>query len=95
MARPHCFMFAAQRMPLALPLALLRAGSSRLARMAMMAIATSSSIKVKPRLVAGRYKAGGRRFAELALGGCQVAGKALAVWCNVAPNRLSAKGAKL
>src|ERR1035441_2901571 len=47
-AHPQFFMFAAQLMVLALALALARAGNSRAARRAIMAITTSSSISVNP-----------------------------------------------
>src|SRR5438552_19040327 len=47
-ARPSCFMLLKQEMPCALVLALLRAGTSIPARMAMIAITTSSSIRVNP-----------------------------------------------
>src|SRR5881394_579397 len=47
--RPICFWSLVQAMRAARALALARAGRSSAARMAMMAITTSSSIKVKPR----------------------------------------------
>ena len=47
-ARPQFRMFEAQWTVRALVLPLLKAGNSKPARMAMMAITTSNSIKVKP-----------------------------------------------
>src|ERR1039458_10143764 len=49
-ARPSCLLLLMQLMATARPLALLNAGSSMAARMAMMAMTTSNSIKVKARL---------------------------------------------
>ena len=46
-ARPSCLLLFMQEMAWALSLALLRAGRSRAARIAMMAITTSSSMRVK------------------------------------------------
>src|SRR5512146_383658 len=46
-ANPHCFMLFMQVIACALDLALERAGSSIAARMAMMAMTTSSSMSVK------------------------------------------------
>src|SRR5205807_1631942 len=46
---PHCFRLERQLVWSALRLALARAGSNMAARMAMMAITTSNSIKVNPR----------------------------------------------
>src|SRR5439155_7029007 len=47
--RPICFKLFTQEIRCALALAFARAGSSRAARMAIMAMTTSNSIKVKPR----------------------------------------------
>src|SRR5678809_485170 len=47
-ARPICLLLLTHAMPLALSLALDSAGSSIAARIAMIAITTSSSIRVKP-----------------------------------------------
>ena len=47
-ASPSCFMLLRQAMPWALVLAFANAGKSRPARIAMMAMTTRSSIKVKP-----------------------------------------------
>src|SRR5215510_377878 len=49
-ASPICFRLLVQLICFALSLALERAGNSMLARMAMMAITTSSSMRVKPTL---------------------------------------------
>src|SRR6266702_3915564 len=49
-ARAICLLLLTQAIVLALALALAKAGSSIAARMAMMAITTSSSINVKPLL---------------------------------------------
>src|SRR5207237_10746050 len=46
MARPHCLQLLAQRAFCAEALALAKAGNSRPARMAMIAMTTSSSIRV-------------------------------------------------
>jgi hypothetical protein len=46
-AIPHCFMFEAHLIAWALALPLPRAGNSKPARMAMMAMTTKSSISVK------------------------------------------------
>src|SRR5689334_16081023 len=48
---PHCFKLLMQAMLRARSLARESAGSSRLARIAMIAITTSSSISVNPRFV--------------------------------------------
>jgi len=53
-ASPHCFMFDMHWMPFALSLALLNAGRSSAAKMAMMAMTTSNSISVDARLRASR-----------------------------------------
>ena len=47
-AMPICFMLFMQEVCLAFDFALERAGKSMAARMAMIAMTTSSSIKVKP-----------------------------------------------
>src|SRR5437867_11498368 len=49
-AAVHCLRLFAQAIRCPLPLALARAGGNRLAKRAMMANTTSSSIKVKARL---------------------------------------------
>ena len=48
LASPHCLRLLVQEMRLARSLALASAGSSKAARIAMMAMTTSNSIKVKP-----------------------------------------------
>src|SRR5204862_344616 len=55
-ASRSCLLLFMHRMPWALALALAKAGNNRPARMAMMAITTNSSIKVKPLDWEGRVK---------------------------------------
>src|SRR3989442_2462719 len=47
-AKPHCLPLLAQRVLSDLAFALARAGNNRLARMAMIAMTTSNSIRVNP-----------------------------------------------
>src|SRR5262245_54929234 len=47
-AKPHCLQLLVQRVFSALAFARARAGSNRLARIAMIAMTTNNSIKVKP-----------------------------------------------
>src|SRR5258708_22395283 len=51
----NCLVLLRQEIPKALALARVRAGSNRPARIAMMAITTSSSIRVKPSEVFGLF----------------------------------------
>ena len=51
-AKASCWVLFMQEMPWAFCLALVSTGNSRAAKMAMMAITTRSSIKVKPRRAA-------------------------------------------
>jgi hypothetical protein len=50
-AKPHCLRLLAHWARIAVALALLKAGNNMAARMAMMAMTTSNSIKVKPSAV--------------------------------------------
>ena len=54
-ARPHCLRLLEQAARLASSLALARAGSSMAARIAMTAMTTSNSIRVKPARQAARW----------------------------------------
>src|SRR5689334_17902175 len=57
-ANPHCLIFERQWILLALSLALLSAGKSSAAKMAIMAMTTSSSIKVNPGEATRRQRIG-------------------------------------